>query len=210
MDEIDDLILNAYETYNAYKLDEAVQKFREIIAIQSQNALAYQGLAMSLDQLKKYNEAIIASEKAIELNPNLAIPHAILGSIYLEWQRFSESEQASRKAIELDPRLANAYVSLGGALASQKAHMQEAETMLRKAIELDPSNSYAFYNLSVLTYNQKRFTESTRLAIRAFALTPSPRNVSMILTALPPRYAWFVVTLIVIAAYFLVQLLSSQ
>ncbi|HSE40378.1 MAG TPA: protein kinase [Acidobacteriota bacterium] len=109
-------------------------------------ALAYSGLADYYAQ-PGYNrlpvqetipKAFSTARKALELDPNLAEPHVVLG--LLSWQRKSDvvqSEKEFRKAIELNPNYPTAHQFYSVALISW-GRSQEALTEIKRAAELDP------------------------------------------------------------------------
>ncbi len=66
-------------------------------------ATAYYNLGVSLNDLKRYEEAEVAYRKAIELNPSDAIAYSNLGNLLGDLKRYEEAEVAYRKAIELNP-----------------------------------------------------------------------------------------------------------
>ncbi|MEO1404045.1 MAG: tetratricopeptide repeat protein, partial [Cyanobacteria bacterium J06635_1] len=66
-------------------------------------------LGNTYNDLKRYDEAISAYEKAIELDPDDATAHYNLGNTYKALKRYDEAISAYEKAIELDPDDATAH-----------------------------------------------------------------------------------------------------
>ena len=63
---------------------------------------------MSLNNLKKYQEAIKSFDKAIEINPNYAVVYNHKGWTLTKLERFHEAIACYDKAIALDPNLTEA------------------------------------------------------------------------------------------------------
>ena len=102
---------------------------------QDVNILALHGAVLL--KLGRTDEARVALQKAITLEPEFAKPHEDLGRLFLVR---NEPEQAARhfsQAIRLDDSQASAYSGLASALA-QSGRLEEAETAHPRFIELSP------------------------------------------------------------------------
>jgi serine/threonine protein kinase/TolB-like protein/Tfp pilus assembly protein PilF len=125
----------------------AVSYFDQAIDKDPSYALAYSGLADAYgvmaseggdpnDVLPKSNAA---AEKALELDPTLAHPHAVLGSIKANYNwDFSAGEAEFRKAIELDPSDATAHQWFSQLIGELGGRAQEAIDEANRARQLDP------------------------------------------------------------------------
>ena len=108
---------------DAGRYPDAVRAFRQILALDATNGIAYQNLAsMVLRQA-------LASGSAADRGAKLA-----------------EAEAHARKAIELDPSLADAYTTLGVAL-STAGRKADAIASWKRAVELEGTQFNALYNL---------------------------------------------------------------
>jgi len=147
----------AYELYlkgryswnkrTAPDLNSAISFFNQAITADPGYALAYSGLADAYSALTDYganpNEAYpksnAAAYKALELDPSLATPHAVLGSNLMEYDwDFARGEAEYRKGFELDPRDAAAYLGYASDLAQMGGREQEAIAEIDRAHQLDP------------------------------------------------------------------------
>ncbi|MFP5273801.1 tetratricopeptide repeat protein, partial [Coleofasciculus sp.] len=96
-----------------------------------------------LSHLKRYEEALVSYDKAIELNPNDAPAWVIRGGVLYKLERYEEALVSYEKAIELNPNYAPAWglrggvLILGGVLNNLERY-QEALVSYDKVIELDP------------------------------------------------------------------------
>jgi serine/threonine protein kinase/Tfp pilus assembly protein PilF len=125
----------------------AVSYFKEAIGKDPGYALAYSGLADAYSVWPGYGgdpkDAVpkgnAAARKALELDPTLAHPHALLGSNLFEneW-KFAEGEAEFRKALALDPNDATAHQWFAEALVGRSGRGEEAIAESIRAQQLDP------------------------------------------------------------------------
>jgi tetratricopeptide (TPR) repeat protein len=186
------------EAYNAYlqgryffdrrgkeNLEKATGYYQQALRIDPNYARAWDGLSsvhstqadygyVSVDE--GYAKAREETEKALELDPNLAAAHAGMGwikTIY-EWD-WTGADAAFKKALELEP--ANADVVIPAAvLASKLGRFDEAITLTRRAIELDPLRVTAHNNLGSNAYYAGRYDEAEAAFRKALELNPQFPN----------------------------------
>ena len=101
------LLINRKEFRLASKLSDRA------ISIAPKSAEHHWLIWYSLWKTGKHNEALIASHKAIKLNPNIACAYKNLGVIYKEKGQLDQALEATLKAIELKPDYADAYNLIG-------------------------------------------------------------------------------------------------
>ena len=97
----------------------------------------YHYLGFTLDRQEKYEEAIAAYEKAIQLNPQYADAYYNLVNTLDEIEKYEEAMAAYQKAIQLNPQYASAYNNLGNTLDEIEKY-EEAIAAYQKAIQLNP------------------------------------------------------------------------
>jgi serine/threonine protein kinase/Tfp pilus assembly protein PilF len=125
----------------------AISYFNQAIAKDPGYALAYSGLADAYSELPIYGSAPseyypkgnAAARKALQLDPTLAMPHAVLAATEMgyEWD-FAGGDAEYKKAFELDPSDATAHQWYAWDLASIGGREQEAFTEVNRAHQLDP------------------------------------------------------------------------
>jgi TolB-like protein len=131
------------------EVTKAIAYFNQAIAKDPGYALAYSGLADAYSVLPNYggnqNEDFPksngAARKALELDPTLAHPHAVLGSneMQYDWD-FAGGEAEFRKSFELDPNDATARQWYADDIAMIGGREQEAIAQVNLAHELDPQS----------------------------------------------------------------------
>jgi len=94
----------------------------------------------------RYDEAIEAYKRSIELNPVFAQAINNLGYSYKERRYYTYAIEKYEEAISIDPENAGFHYNLGNAL-SHKGMAGEALDSYRRAVELDPGFAKAHYNL---------------------------------------------------------------
>lgn len=121
--------------------------FEKVIEQEPSSALAYSGLADAYLLLGAFNvlppkelftKAESAAQRAIQLDPTLSQPHAVLG--YILADRFGlapQSEREFKQAIDLDPGNATARQWYALCLVGIGRH-DEAVSMIEQARDVDP------------------------------------------------------------------------
>jgi len=147
----------AYELYlkgryywnkrTAADINTAISYFNQALARDPGYALAYSGLADAYsvlsvyggDPSEAYPKSNAAARRALELDPLLAHPHAVLGPNKMEYDwDFAGGEAEYRKAFELDPNDATAHLYYAYDIAKIGGKEQEAITEASRAHQLDP------------------------------------------------------------------------
>jgi TolB-like protein/DNA-binding winged helix-turn-helix (wHTH) protein/Tfp pilus assembly protein PilF len=131
------------------ELQNAISYFNQAIAKDPNYALAYSGLADVYNVLPNYggnqNEDFPrsngAARKALELDPSLAHPHAVLGANEMQhdWD-FAGGEAEFKKSFALDPNDATARQWFADDIAMIGGREQEALAEVTRAQELEPQS----------------------------------------------------------------------
>jgi tetratricopeptide (TPR) repeat protein len=129
-------------------IKKSIEYFDQAIALDPKYALAYSGLADAWQVLpsftsnppaeEAYPKARAAAQKALEIDPDLAEPHAALGVVLHEYDwKFAEAENEFKKALDLDPNYASAHQWYGEYL-KHMGRFDEAIAESKRAQELEP------------------------------------------------------------------------
>ena len=121
-------------------------------------------LSLSLEALKKYDEAleqlqiILSQTKNSEIVGNV---YSIMGIIYLLIDKYEEGMGYFKLTINMNPSNHN-YFNIGKAL-EKKNKYEEAIEYYKKALEIDPIDISARSNLGELYIKMKRFDDAIKL-----------------------------------------------
>ena len=150
-------------------LQAAVSYFNHAIEKDSGYALAYAGLAdvysvmatyggMPSETFPKSNAAV---RKALELDPTLAHPHAVLGANLMEYEwDFPAGLAEYKKALELDPQDTTARLWYAEDLAFIGGHEDEAVQEIDRASQTDPLSPLLTMNAGDVRVIAGRFNEA--------------------------------------------------
>lgn len=132
---------------NKSDLEESITYFSQAINKDPTFAPSYLGLASAYWDLgsvfmggvaeQERPKAVLAAQKALELDPDLAEAHVLMALIAETQWHWEEAESEYHRALDLRPNDAVAYSGLAWWLDCQ-GRTEEAVTMRRHARELDP------------------------------------------------------------------------
>jgi TolB-like protein/DNA-binding winged helix-turn-helix (wHTH) protein/Tfp pilus assembly protein PilF len=152
----------------------------------TENLAAYQAYLLGRQRLAKSTtatteEAIGYFQRAIELDPQLALAYVGLTQSYLAQiggiglppgEMHARAQAAADKALELDDRLAEAHVALGQ-VKWATSDIEVAEAAFQHALALNPNSVMAYLAYSdLLGFDLARYEEALALARKAVELDP--------------------------------------
>ncbi len=128
--------------YEQADYPKAIKMFQDAIK-QAPSALAYAGLAKVALDANRLDLAISAGQKAVQLAPQIAQYHAVLGQIYSFSGLNSQSQRELRTALALDPQNAFALAQFSQQLVEgdPRATQRTQDIGTRQAFLLDPAIS---------------------------------------------------------------------
>jgi TolB-like protein/Tfp pilus assembly protein PilF len=163
-------------------LKTAVEYFNRAIETDPAYALAYAGLASTYVTLPEYSglqakefipKAAAAARKALELDPALAEPHAVLGWIKTnnEWD-WAGAESEFQRAIELNPSYPTVHhwYSL---MLLESGRFDEALAEITRAQELDPLSLVISCVAANIPYCARKYDEAVEQLKNALELDPN-------------------------------------
>jgi len=158
--------------------DFARQMFARAIVIDPNYARAFAGVADCCSFLYMYwdstednlNEAVAASKKALELDPELAEAHAASGLAFALRKDFANAQDEYERAIQLDPKLYEAYYFYARTLF-QSGDLTRAAEMYEQAARLNPDDYQAVSLLVGVYHGLGREAEAESTQRRALRLT---------------------------------------
>jgi TolB-like protein len=148
-------------------LEELDRIVNRALAIKPDDALATYFQGYVLKRLRKnLDQALVAFERAIALDPNLAVAHNYVGQIKVFLGRASEAAQHTFKAIQLsprDPQLAEWYYQLAITHIHQERY-NEAVEWARRGVQVNPNLRYPYRVLAAALALSGRVDEARTVA----------------------------------------------
>lgn len=153
--------------------EEALELVDAALALNPQNAEAYNVQAMAYSNLGMYEASLASSDKAIKLKPDFAVAYNHKGNALYYMERYQEAIENYDLAIKYDAELFNAYNSKGNALYALGKY-EDSIKSYDKALELEPYNATAYYNKGSSLYVLGRFEEAIQCFDQNIELDPNP------------------------------------
>lgn len=101
MSEARTLQREAFTHFAAGRIDEAVAGYRRALELDPELAIAWNGLAMTLERAGDLDGAIAAARRLIELEPEEALGHTSLSRFYQRKGMIPEAEDEKAIATKL-------------------------------------------------------------------------------------------------------------
>jgi serine/threonine protein kinase/Tfp pilus assembly protein PilF len=135
-------------------------------------------VASDAERKKSYEDAEVAVDKALAIDPNLAEGHFARGlMLWTPYKRFPHAQaiQSYRRAIELNPNFDEAHHQLGFVYL-HIGMLDKGQQEIEKALAINPSNTLARYRLGVIDMCRAKYAE----AFQIFNSTPLEQNPELL------------------------------
>jgi TolB-like protein/class 3 adenylate cyclase/cytochrome c-type biogenesis protein CcmH/NrfG len=185
------MLIQWQSTWYARSSEEHLKELDHVVdralAVQPDDALAsyHRGYVLKRRQ-KDLNQALAAFERAIALDPNLAVAHNYLGQIKVFLGRSNEAAEHTLKAIQLsphDPQLALWYYQLALTYIHEQRY-DEAVQWARRGLQVNPNVRYTYRVLAAALALSGRVDEAKRAAAEMLRRYPG-ESISTFLTREP-------------------------
>ena len=97
-------------SFRQNECENAIDLFDQAIQLNPYYASAYNSKAISLDKLKRHEEALVCYDKALELEPTNAAMLTNKGVCLNNLKRKSEAIECLNKALDLEPQDVDAFL----------------------------------------------------------------------------------------------------
>jgi tetratricopeptide (TPR) repeat protein len=119
----------------------------------------YTILGRTYKNLGRFDEAIAAHQKSLEVNPDYEKAWNNLGNTYMALKQYAEVEHCMERAVECEPTYVFALASLG-AVYINRGKADKAVAVLEQATALNPKMTVAHANLALAHAKAGRFAEA--------------------------------------------------
>jgi arylsulfatase A-like enzyme/Tfp pilus assembly protein PilF len=174
---IEQLLHEAVDLFQRSRLDDAAERYRRIVAMRPDTAVAYRHLnALGIAYARRDNQREARRTFEFILAGDATNGEALenLGTLALQDDRRAEARRWLERAVALRPHSAAARNGLG-VLALREGRRGEAIEHWRAAVEADPSEFDALYNLATELVNDRRLEEARPFIQRFVSNAPPSR-----------------------------------
>ncbi len=173
--DVQQLMTAAEAAQNQGRLDEAIQIYNRIVSI-SANApvlaatshLRIGGIYMSQ---RKFENAVVAFQKAVALQPSSGEAFNNLGEAQGELKQFPKAIEAFNRAVTLDPKLLKARYNQG-VTYDRMRNFKYSEFVFKSLIKQAPQYSLAYDGLAITLSKSGRPKEAIPFHEKAISLDP--------------------------------------
>ncbi len=130
-------------------LDDAIQKYQEILRLQPNMAAGYNNIGSLYYRTMQLDEAIKALKRACEIEPSLVAPRALLGFSYYQRGNFQDARRELTRAKQLAPADGNIKLFLARTLI-ELGDLKGAQALLEQIRQQNPDDEEALYTLGSL------------------------------------------------------------
>jgi Tfp pilus assembly protein PilF len=165
-----------------HRYEDALVKYREVLATVPDHAYARTNMAVALKELHRPQEAEAELKKALEYN-KVYSAYGNLANIYYEQKRFAEAAEAAGQALALNQsnfmvwnNQGIYYEWLGQSNKAEEAY-NHALTLLEQQIKVNPNDASVHAYLALRLLKQRHDTAKALSHLRT-ALAFQPKNSS--------------------------------
>lgn len=139
------------EYYKNKSYKKAKEIFLEIIKNDTKNYTAYYYLGVTSMILGDNDNAVLALQRAIEVQPERVEPYIELAEIYLNTEHYDLAEKYCSYAMQNDKKENDRYYYIRARIYYEKGDYNTAKILYQKACKINPENA-SYYNYIGLTY----------------------------------------------------------
>ena len=136
-------------------------------------SLHYAGLCIQHVKISEPDNAIVACEKALQLDPDSFVALTNLGAAYAKKRFYWQASQLYRRALAIEPGSAEAHYDLGGVYYAAGEERRALQS-LDRALELYPDFADAHNALGAIYLERGELDQAARHFGRARRIRPDP------------------------------------
>lgn len=165
-------INEAEEYYQAGKIPQAIEAYKNAINTDPTNPSNYVALARLQVFDSEYEEAVKNAQNALLKNPNNPTAHAVQGWALGFLSKYTESEIELKKAMDLDPRsgLPHAFYAEMLLMQNDAGLLDKAIDESKKARDLDPNSLETHRARGIVLMNTQNLAEAVQEFQAALAI----------------------------------------
>jgi tetratricopeptide (TPR) repeat protein len=165
------LLARAEALMQSQRFYEAMQDFKNVIAMDPDVAVAHRDLGVLNAMVSNHQAAVDELETAVRLEPNDALSHNNLGLAYQAAGKLKEAKEHFEHAIASNPRLVDSAINLGNLYASKESY-DFSKQVLQQAVLSNPRSAIAHNNLGTVLSLQGNAPGAIEEFRKAIAIQP--------------------------------------
>ena len=176
-DEADQMADHAFELYENGQISQALTQLREAIEINPNNSSWHFNAGLALDSMDKYDLAIKAYERALELS---ADDPEILNSLAVDYTRtgqydlaISTFEHIEKVAPDFEPCYCNRIITY-----TEMEQHDKAEHCFYLAQQINPDCPICFYNIGNSLFSRRQYERAIWCWERTAVLEPTHPQIN--------------------------------
>ncbi len=174
LDATEELYRRARRLTDEGSLREAVEAYRELLALDPTHLRAHNNLGVLYDRLGDHQKALAEYRAAEALDPDDVRLQCNMAAVLASLGRYREAEEKLRRALDVDPKNADARENLG-LVYFKKGLYAAAAAELRRAADLEPDRATAYLYLAEALNHMDEVDAAIEAAERSIELRASPR-----------------------------------
>ena len=155
--------------YERGKFEEAATMFKRATQLGPRESEVFNSLGIALARLNRPHEAIVALQKAVQLDPQNFDARFNLARRYRVAGRLPEAVKELVVAVEVRPEYVAAWNELGEALVRMS---KKDLSRIEREIKINAQVSLSYFTLGYIAYRMGRFDQSAIHLKEAIALNP--------------------------------------
>jgi len=171
------------EAINSGRPAEAVEDFREMVALDPQDATARMYLGIALARAGDQKAALEQYSEALRLAPNNGGVHYNLGVVLTTLGSEAEAIEHFQAAVQSDPQLTQAHFQLAN-LLMRKGRYREAAPEYATVIGMEPRNGFARLMEAMALVRVKAYARARAKLEQAVVVLPDDADLATALARL--------------------------
>jgi tetratricopeptide (TPR) repeat protein len=146
--------------------------FSETAPSATANEIEWLNWGNNLRRIGKYQEALAALDKALQIKPDFALVYYSKGYVFYSQKKYAQAAAEFQKATQIDPNFFEAWDFHSAAL-TQLNKPSEALVSIDKAIQLQPDDPNLSLSRATVLASTGRLEETVSATTKALELKPS-------------------------------------
>ena len=154
---------------------DAETAFRQVLAVQADDARALYGLGRAQIGLGRYQDASDTFSRYAKLNPEDASGHYALGLTLASLEKFPQARTEFERSVEIQPAQTESYLEIGRIELVQE-NFEAARKDFDRVLEIDPRHAEALAGMGRVEFGEKNYDKAASDFQSSIAIDSSQRE----------------------------------